>query len=127
MLTDIRPYKTQISKIVHLEEFFGTLLGKLTCPVMKMVIPLAKKILLPLKGRWAIAMCLGWEIVLVISVEAIDDIMKIIKSLEDSSLLADGISETVKNVIKEPRSAFLGMLLQNLSSLVLGNILTVRK
>lgn len=53
--------------------------------------------------------------------------MKIIKSLEDSSLLADGISETVKNVIKEQRSAFLGMLLQNLSSLVLGNILTVRR
>lgn len=51
LLTDIRPRKTQISKIVHLEEFFGTLLGKLTCPVMKMVLPLAKKILLPLKGR----------------------------------------------------------------------------
>lgn len=51
LLTDIRPCKTQISKIVHLEEFFGTLLGKLTCPVMKMVLPLAKKILLPLKGR----------------------------------------------------------------------------
>ena len=50
--------------------------------------------------------------------------MKIIKSLEDSSLLADGISETVKNVIKQPRSAFLGMLLQNLSSLVLGKILS---
>ena len=40
--------------------------------------------------------------------------MKIIKPLEDSSLLVDGISKTVKNVIKEQRSGFLGMLLQNL-------------
>ena len=42
-----------------------------------------------------------------------NDIMKMVKSLEDSGLLIKGISETIKNEAKEQKGGFLGMLLCN--------------
>ena len=36
-----------------------------------------------------------------------DDIMKIIKSLEDSGVLIDGVTENVKHKIKNKRADFL--------------------
>ena len=39
------------------------------------------------------------------------DLLKIVKSLKDSGILLDGITETVKNEIKEQRGGFLPMLL----------------
>ena len=39
------------------------------------------------------------------------DITKIVKSLEDSSLLLEGVSETIQNEAKEQRGVFLSMLL----------------
>ena len=42
-----------------------------------------------------------------------NDIMKMVKSLEDSGLLIKGISETIKNEAKERKGGFLGMLLCN--------------
>ena len=50
-------------------------------------------------------------ITLIISNEEMDDIMKIVKSLEDSGLLIKGISETIKNDAKEQKRGFLSMLL----------------
>ena len=61
---------------------------------------------------------------LIISNEEIEDIMKIVKSLEDSGLLIKGVSETIKNEVKEQKGVFLGMILRNLSVSLLGNILT---
>ena len=49
-----------------------------------------------------------------------DDIMKIVKSIEESGLLLKGVSETIKTKAKEQKSGFLTMLL--VFSL-LGNIL----
>ena len=49
-----------------------------------------------------------------------DDIMKIVKSIEESGLLLKGVSETIKTKAKEQKSGFLSMLL--VFSL-LGNIL----
>ena len=40
---------------------------------------------------------------LTISNEKMDDIMKMIKSLEESGLLIKGVSETIKNVAKEQK------------------------
>ena len=37
---------------------------------------------------------------LIISIEEMEDLMKIVKSLEESRLLIKGISETIKNEIK---------------------------
>ena len=36
-----------------------------------------------------------------------NDIMKIVKSLEDSGLLIKGVSETIQNVAKEQKGGFL--------------------
>ena len=51
------------------------------------------------------------------------DIIKIVKSLEDSSLLLEGVSEKIQNEAKEQRGGFLSMLLGTLGASLLGNIL----
>ena len=53
-----------------------------------------------------------------------NDIMKIIKSLEEYGLLIKGVSETIKNEAKEQKGGFLGMLLGTLGASLLGNLLT---
>ena len=55
------------------------------------------------------------------------DITKIVKSLEDSSLLLEGVSEKIQNEAKEQRGGFLSMLLGTLGASLLGNILAGRK
>ena len=52
-----------------------------------------------------------------------EDIIKIVKSLEDSALLLTGVTETVQNVVKEQKGGFLSMLLGTLGASLLGNIL----
>ena len=52
-----------------------------------------------------------------------EDVMKIVKSLEESGLLIKGISETIKNEAKEQKGRFLSMLLGTLVASVLGNAL----
>ena len=52
-----------------------------------------------------------------------EDIVKIVKSLEDSSLLLKGVSETIQNETKEQTGRFLSMLSGTLCSSLLGNIL----
>ena len=52
-----------------------------------------------------------------------EDIVKIVKSLEDSGLLLKGVTETVQNEVKEQKGGFLGMLLGTLGASLLGNIL----
>ena len=43
--------------------------------------------------------------------EDMNDIMKVIKSLEDSGVLTDGVTETVKHEIKNLEGGFLGAFL----------------
>ena len=52
------------------------------------------------------------------------DLLKIVKSLEDSGILLDGITETVKNEVKEQKGDFLSMLLGTLGASLLGDLLT---
>ena len=61
---------------------------------------------------------------LIISNEEMNDIVTIVKSLEDSSLLVKGVSETIKNEAKEQKREFLGMSLGTLGASLLGNLLT---
>ena len=63
---------------------------------------------------------------LTISNDEISDIIKIVKSPEDSCLLLKGITETGQNEIKEQKEAFLSMLLGTLGASLLGNLLTVQ-
>ena len=53
-----------------------------------------------------------------------NDIMKIIKSLEESGLLMKDVSETIKSEAKEQKGRFLSMLLGTLSASLSGNLLT---
>ena len=61
---------------------------------------------------------------LIISNGEMNNIMKIVKSLEESSLLIKGVSQTIKNETKEQKGGFLGMLLGTLGASLLGNLLT---
>ena len=53
-----------------------------------------------------------------------EDIIKIVKSLEDSGLLSKGVTEAVQNEVKEQKWGFLSMLLGTLGASLLGNIVT---
>ena len=53
-----------------------------------------------------------------------DDILKIVKSLEDFGVLLEGVSETIQNEAKEQRGGFLSMLLGTLGASLLGDLLT---
>ena len=55
-----------------------------------------------------------------------EDIIKIVKSLEDSGLLLKGVTKTVQNEVKEQKGGFLSMSLGTLYASLLGNILTGR-
>ena len=107
--TDIKLSKAQLSKMIQSGGFLGRLLGPLLKtgpPLIKNVIkPLAKSVLIPL-GLAAAASAadegihkkiLGsGNITLIISNNEMEDI-KIIKSLEDSGLLIEGVTKTVQS------------------------------
>ena len=61
---------------------------------------------------------------LIISNDNMQDLLKIVKSLEDSGILLNGITETVKNEVKEQKGGFLSMLLVTLGASLLGDLLT---
>ena len=50
-----------------------------------------------------------------------NDIMKIVKCLEESGLLIKGVSKTTKNESKEQKGGFLEMLLETLGASLLRN------
>ena len=56
-----------------------------------------------------------------------EDIMKVIKSLEESGLLIKGISETNKNETKEQKMDMLSMSLRILAASILGNVLAGKR
>ena len=54
------------------------------------------------------------------------DIIRIVKSLEDSGLLLKGFSKTIQNEAKEQKGEFLSMLLGTLGASLLGKILAAK-
>ena len=137
--TDIKLSKTQLSKIIQSGGFLGKLLGPLLktgLPLIKSVIkPLAKSVLIPL-GLTAAASAADAGIhkkilgsghnntTLIISNDEMDDILKIVKPLEDSGVLLKGASETIQHEAKEQRGGFLSMLLGTLGPSLLADILS---
>ena len=55
-----------------------------------------------------------------------NDIIKTIQALENSSILLKGVTKTIKNETKEQKGGFLSMLLGTLGASLLGNLLTGR-
>ena len=94
--TDIKLSKTQLSKMIQSGRFLGNLLGKLAGPLMKVAVPLAKNVLAPLRISAAMSAIDGsikkkmlgsGARTLIISNDKMNDILKIVKSLENSGLL----------------------------------------
>ena len=57
------------------------------------------------------------------SKDEMEDILKIVKSLEHPGPFLAGVSETIKSEAKEQKGGFLSMLLGTLDASVLGNML----
>ena len=130
---DIKLSKFQLSKMIQSGGFLGNLLGKLAGPLMKVAMPLSKNVLAPLGISAAMSAIDGnikkqifgsGATTLIISNDEMDDILKIVKSLEDSGLLLIGVSETIQHEAKEQRGGFLSMLLGTLGASLLGDILS---
>ena len=115
MTTDIKLSKDQIQKLIQSGGFLGKLLSKLAGPLMKVAMPLAKNVLAPLgltTTMSAIAGSIqrkihGSGVKLIIEQEDMNDIMKIIKALENFGILLKGVTKTIKNETKEQRGGFL--------------------
>ena len=131
--TDIKLPKIQLSKMIQSGGFLGNLLSKLAAPLMKVAMPLAKNVLALLgltAGMFAIDGSIKKKILgsgtttLIISNNEMNDIIKIVKSLEDSGVLLKGVSETIQHEAKEQRGGFLSMLLDTLGASLLGDILS---
>ena len=107
-------------------------------PLLKSGLPLLKSVIKPLGmlGLTAAASATYAAInkkilgsgtaTLIISNDEINDILKIVKLLEDSGLLLDGITKTVKNEVKEQKDGFLSMLFGTRGASLLGNMLAGR-
>ena len=134
---NIKVSKTQVHKIGQSGGFLGRPLG----PLLKTGLPLIGNVLKPLAKRVLILLGLtaaasatdpaihkkvfrSGVTTLIISNEEINDIVKIINSLEESSLLMKGVSKAIKNKAKEQNGGFLGMLLGILGASLLENVLT---
>ena len=101
--------------------------------IVNVLKPLAKSVLTPLGLTAATSasdaaiykkMFGSGTTTLIIFNEEMNEIMKTIKSLEESGLLIKGVSETIKNKANEQKGGFLGMLLGTLDPSLLGNLLT---
>ena len=129
--------------------FIGILLGpllKVGLPLIKNVIKtLAKIVLIPLGltvGTSAAHARIHKKILgsdkspsilakqtatLIVSNDEMEDIMKIVKSLDDSGLLLKRISEKIQNEVKKQKWGFSSMLLGTLSGRLSGNMLAGKR
>ena len=135
--------KTQLSKMIQSGGFLGRLLGPLLKKglllIKNVIKSLTKSVLIPLgltttasgadagihkkilvSGHNHPSSSASHNTALIISNGEIGDIIKIVKSLEDSGLLVKGVTKTEQN------EGFFSMLLGTLHASLLGNLLTGR-
>ena len=124
-----------------LDRLFGPLLKTGSSLIKKVIKALAKSVLITL-GLTAASPAADAEVyknivgsgerplestlhiaTLITSNDEMEDIIKMVKFLEDSSLLWKGISQTVQNEATEQKGGFLSMLLGTLDTSLLGNII----
>ena len=134
--TDIKLSKTQLSNIIQSRGFLDRRHGPLLKTgllLMKNVIkPLTKSVLISLGLTAAVSaadagihkkVLRSGNTTLIISNDKMEEVVNIVKSLEDSGLLLKGVSETIQNEAKQQKGGFLSMLLGTLGASLLGNIL----
>ena len=132
--TDIKLSKAQLNKMQK-----GGLLRFLAA-LLKSVLPLLKSVIKPLGvlGLTAASSATDAAInkkvlgsrghtTLITSNDDMQDLLKIVNSLDDSGLLLDGITETLKNEVKKREGGFLSTLLGTIGAILLGDILFSRK
>ena len=110
-----------------LVRLLGSLLKTGLSLIKNVIKPLAKSVLIPLGLTTAASAAdagihkkilgSGNTTTLIISNNEMEDLIKIVKSLEDSGLLLKGVTETVQNEVKEQKGGLLGMLLGTLGAL----------
>ena len=61
---------------------------------------------------------------LIILNEEMNDVINIVKSLEEAGLLIKGVSETVENKARKRKGGFFGILSRTLAASSLGNLFT---
>ena len=138
---DVKLSKPQLTKMIQSGGFLGRLLGPLLktgLRLIKNVIKLLAKSVLIRLGLTAAASAVDAEMhkkilgsghnhpsstTLIISNDEMEDIIKIVKSLEDSGLLLKGVVETVQNEVKEQKGKCLSMLLGTAGASLLRNLL----
>ena len=98
--------KAQISKIIQSGRILGSLLSKITGPLMKVAVLFEKKYFIPLGIAAApSAINAGFQkkmqgsgvTILIILNEEMNDKMKIVQALEDSNILLKVVTKTIKN------------------------------
>ena len=127
--TDIKLSKAQLTK-AQKGGFFRFL-----APLLKSGLPSLKFIIKPLgmlglaPAASAIDAAINKKVLgsgtatLIISNDEMNDILKVVKSLEDSGVLLKGVNETIKNEAKEQKRGFLSMLLRTVGASLLRNML----
>ena len=131
--TDIKLSKTKLTKMQK-----GGFL-RFLAPLLKSGLSLSKSVIKPLGMLGLTAapsatdaainkkICgSGNHTIFIISNNDIQNLLKMVKPLEDSGMSLDGITETVKNEVKEQKGSFLSMLLGTLGASLLGNMLADR-
>ena len=129
--TDIKLSKAQLTKMQK-----GGFL-RFLAPLLKSGLPLLKSVIKPLGilGLTAAASATDSAInkkilgsgnnpTLITSNDDMPDLLKIVISSENSGILLNGITETVKKEVKEQKGGFLSILLGTLGPSLLGDLLT---
>ena len=133
MSTDIKLNKVQINKILKEGGNLGKLLMRFSPKLIKPAISLGKNILAPLRLSAAMSatdaaiqnkMYCSGNTTLIISDNDMNDMIKIVKALEEHDALLKGIAKTIKNETKEQNGDFLSMLLGTSCASLLGNLLS---
>ena len=134
---NIKLSKTQLHKIGQSVGFFDKLLRPLLKTGFSLIRttlkPLAKSVLIPIELMAATSatdaaihkrLFGSGLITLIISNKDMNDIMKIVRYLEESGLLIKGVSETIEDEANKQKGGFLSMSLETLGASLLGNLLT---
>ena len=133
MLIDIKSSKVQINKIINEGGNLGKLLMHFLPKLIKPAILLGKNILAPLELSAAMSatdaaiqkkMHGSGNATLIISDNDMNDLNKIVATLEEHDILLKGTGKTIKNETKEQKGGFLSMLLGALGASLLGSLLS---
>ena len=135
---NIKLSKSQLVKIAQSGRFSDFQIFRLLGPLPKTLLPLIKNVLKSLTKSILYSLGLtaasatyasidkkmfgSGMATLIISNEEMNDIIKIVDSLEESGLLVTGVGKTIKNKAKEQKGGFLGMLLGTFGASLLENL-----